>query len=67
MKNINPKIEEKPRKLVYGIAGLAELIGCSVPTAQKLKNSGKISFIQQGRKIIFDADRVLAELEKIGA
>lgn len=54
---------EEPR-LVYGIAGLASLLGCSLPTAQKVKNSQKIPFSQQGRKLVFDAEKVLKALEK---
>lgn len=50
-------------KNVYGVMGLAELLNCSRPTAQKIKNSGKIPFAQVGRIIIFDAEKVLAALE----
>ncbi len=64
MKQARPEVEEKPRKLVYGIAGLASILGCSVPTAQKLKNSGDIPFMQKGRKIVFDVDAVLQSLKK---
>jgi len=51
-----------PKKYVYGIGGLAELLSCSLPTAQRIKNSGTISFMQAGRKLIFDVDKVLEEL-----
>lgn len=61
----NSKEEErKEPRLVYGIAGLSALLGCSNPTSQRLKNSGKIPFIQQGRKLVFDAEKVLKALEK---
>lgn len=63
-KAIQPCMPEKAdKKYVYGIHGLAKLLNCSNPTAQKIKNSGDIKFIQSGRKIIFDADSVLRDLE----
>jgi hypothetical protein len=52
------------KRYVYGLAGLASLLDCSKPTAQKIKDSGKISFVQSGRKLVFDADLVLFELSK---
>jgi len=52
------------KEYVYGLAGLAELIGASKVTAQKLKNSGKIPFTQVGRKIIFEKTAVLDALNE---
>ena len=48
-------------KYVYGIKGIADLFGCSVPTANKIKKSGKIdkAITQVGRKIIVDAELAL--------
>jgi len=45
------------RKYVYGILGIAKLFGCSIPTANRIKQSGKIdrAITQIGRKIIVDA------------
>ena len=51
------------RRLLYSMQALANLLGCSTVTAQAIKNSGKIPFMQVGRKCIFDADKVLASLE----
>ena len=52
--------EEKPEpRLVHGIAGLASILGCSIPTAQKMKNSGRVPYIQEGRKIVFEVEKVL--------
>ena len=50
------------RRYVYGLGGIARLFGCSVPTAKRIKQSGKISqaITQIGRKIIVDADMALA-------
>ena len=53
-----------PKKYAYGIGGLAEVLNCSLPTAQRIKNSGAISFMQAGRKLIFDVEKVLEELSK---
>ena len=61
---INTPKQEK--NLIYGLSGLRELLGCSHPTAQRIKDSGKIPYKQIGRKIIFDADAVLTALNKKG-
>lgn len=52
---------DHPKKYVYGIAGIAQLFGCSIPTANRIKKSGKIkkAITQIGRKIIVDADMAL--------
>lgn len=49
------------KKFVYGLRGLAELFGCSIPTANRIKQSGKIdkAITQIGRKIIVDAELAL--------
>ncbi|WP_159467789.1 DUF3853 family protein [Dyadobacter sp. 3J3] len=52
----------KEKRYVYGLAGLCKILGCSHPTAQRIKDSGRIPFTQVGRKLIFDADAVLAAL-----
>lgn len=51
----------KTEKYVYGLAGLAELFGCHVNTASRIKASGKIDkAIQQiGRKIVVNAELAL--------
>ena len=48
----------KPRRLVYGIQGIADTFGCSIPTANRIKRSGVIddAITQVGRKIVVDAD-----------
>lgn len=50
------------KKYIYSIKGLAEFLNCSVPTAQKIKNSGSIPFMQTGRKCVFDGTAVLNSL-----
>ena len=49
------------KKYVYGILGIAKLFGCSLPTANRIKKSGKIdkAITQIGRKIIVDAELAL--------
>ena len=57
-----PKASSKEEKqYVYGLAGIARLFGCSLPTANRIKQSGKINraITQVGRKIIVDADLAL--------
>ena len=50
------------KRTVYGIEGIAQVFGCSVPTANRIKRSGIIdaAITQIGRKIIVDADMALA-------
>lgn len=56
-----PVIDITAKKYVYGIVGIAKLFGCSMPTANRIKKSGKIdkAITQIGRKIIVDADLAL--------
>ena len=52
---------KEERHFVYGLSELARLFGCSLPTANRIKQSGKIdrAITPVGRKIIVDADLVL--------
>ena len=52
---------KEEKRYVYGLAGIAHLFGCSLPTANRIKQSGKINraITQIGRKIIVDADLAL--------
>ena len=56
-----PVVTDTERKYVYGILGIAKLFGCSLPTANRIKKSGKIdkAITQIGRKIIVDAELAL--------
>ena len=49
------------RKLAYGVKGIAETFGCSIPTANRIKKSGLIdkAISQAGRKIVLDVDLAL--------
>jgi hypothetical protein len=51
-----------PEPFIYGIIGLAKFLKTSVPTAQKIKNSGKIPYSQAERTIIFRKADVLEAL-----
>jgi len=59
------EIKTNETKLIYGLAGLGKLLGCSHVTSQRIKNSGKLNgcFSQISRKIIFDEAKVLKALE----
>ena len=54
-------IDSTQKRHVYGINGIAKLFGCSMPTANRIKKSGKINraITQIGRKIIVDAELAL--------
>ncbi len=54
-------IDTTTKRHVYGIAGIASLFGCSLPTANRIKKSGVINraVTQIGRKIIVDAELAL--------
>ena len=56
----SPVIQQQ--KNYYGIEGIAQVFGCSVPTANRIKKSGVIddAITQIGRKIIIDAEKALA-------
>lgn len=49
------------KRYVYGLRGIAELFGCSLPTANRIKQNGRIdkTVAPIGRKIIVDADLAL--------
>lgn len=61
-------VEETPKKrrLVYGLAGLSQLLGCSTSTAARIKKSGVLdpAIHQTGKIIVVDADLAL-DLMKI--
>lgn len=52
---------KKEKRLVYGIAGIASVFGCSIATANRIKKSGVIkdAIMQDKRLIIVDADRAV--------
>ena len=56
--------EVKEPRLVYGLRGLCELLGCSRTTANKIKQDPRLRgcYSQAGKKIVFDAEKVLKAL-----
>ena len=60
-KKENTIIIEQKDEYVYGIAGLAKLLGCSINHAGAIKRSGQLdgAIIQNGRKIIINAPKAL--------
>lgn len=68
MQRLSNNEEEKVtnKRMVYGIAGIAQLFNCSMTTANRIKASGKIdqAISQTGRMITVDADLAL-QLMKI--
>ena len=55
------EVPEKAKRLVYGIAGIAQIFNCSMTTANRIKASGRIddAITQYGRIIVVDADKAL--------
>ncbi len=60
--NNTPSQPAPEKKYVYGIDGIAEIFGCSRPTASRIKKSGRINAAirQIGRKIVVDVELALA-------
>lgn len=56
-----PTKQEGERCYVYGLKGLAKLLGCSKTTASRIKTSGEIdkAITQIGARLIIDADKAL--------
>lgn len=59
--NVTPPAEQKEKRFVHGIQGIAKLFNCSTATANRIKSSGKIdeAITQVGHKIVVDADLAL--------
>lgn len=57
---LNERKEEKA-EYVYGLDGLAKLLGCSKQSAMRAKNSGKFAkaIKQDGRKIIINKTKLM--------
>ena len=66
--NQNSEPSSPKRQLAYGIKGIAETFGCSVPTANRIKKSGIIdaAISQIGRKIVIDAELALKLANEAG-
>lgn len=57
------------RHYEHGIAGIAKIFGCSIPTANRIKKSGVIdsAITQVGRKIVVDSELALSLAKEAGA
>ena len=60
-RQLEPSPENASKHYVYGVAGIAQLFGCSTATAQRIKNSGAIddAISQIGGVIVVDAEYAL--------
>lgn len=58
------KSEAEGERYLHSIKELSEFLGCSIVTAQKLKNSGRLRYRQFGRKVIFIASEILDDIRK---
>lgn len=58
--------EAKERRKVYGIAGIAQIFNCSMTTANRIKQSGRIdqAITQHGRIIVVDTELALELFDK---
>ena len=59
-----PILPTREAEFLYSIRELAEFLNCSLSTAQKLKNSGKIRYSQFGRKCVFNSEHIIEDLKK---
>jgi excisionase family DNA binding protein len=51
-------------RILHSIRELADFLGCSTVTAQKIKNEGRIPFMQVGRKVLFNTAEVTKAIER---
>lgn len=65
------QVQSQPeeRRFVYGLKGLARLLGCSKTTAARLKASGNYdeAITQIGALLLIDADKVLEIAKRLSA
>lgn len=60
------QLECPPPPYVYGLGGLAHLLGCSDTTAWRIKKSGILdsAYHQYGKTIVFESKKVLELMGK---
>lgn len=65
-KNEPIKYRRSDSKLAYGIKGLAQSLGCSQATAQRIKSSGRLdkAISQDGRVIVVDVELALELMKR---
>ena len=61
VKDYQRQPEKEEKRFVYGLKGLAKLLGCSKTTAARLKATGNYdeAITQIGALLLIDADKVL--------
>lgn len=61
-----PSPTPSPKKYVYGIRGIANLLNCSISTANRIKKSGVLdgAIIQNGRTIMVDTEKAIQLLKE---
>lgn len=67
MTNKNSVVNKKESdnvKYLHSIKELADFLGCSTTTANKIKKSGKIRFNQCGRKVLFNVAHILEDIDQ---
>ena len=65
---ITEKILKEPARYTYGLAGFAEVLHCSVRTAQTYKKSGHYdkAITKFGNKLVIDRVKVLEIAQQLG-
>ncbi|WP_419546074.1 DUF3853 family protein [Odoribacter laneus] len=65
-KNEPNNYRRSDRKLAYGIKELAQALGCSQATAQRIKSSGRLdkAISQDGRIIVVDVELALELMKR---
>ncbi|PKP21784.1 MAG: hypothetical protein CVU05_06015 [Bacteroidetes bacterium HGW-Bacteroidetes-21] len=61
--NETPIVPSQENKQLHSIADLSKFLKCSIASAQKIKNSGRIRYVQFGRKLIFNTQDILEDLQ----
>ena len=62
---VGPFEGDKKGSFLYSLKELADFLHCSTPTAQRMKNEGRIPYKQTGRKVIYDTDEILRSMEHV--
>lgn len=60
---LQPAMAIAPQGLIKGITGLEKFLQVSHATAQDYKNAGAFEYFQNGRLILFDAEKVMEAMK----
>jgi len=64
-KYMYPPVAAPEKRYIHSMQGMANELQMSIVTMQKLKNSGRIPYKQEGRKVIFEVGEVLNAMSVI--